>query len=99
MSAYRVRRPRVMAPKFTRSLEYSARCPQPEKQVAANQKSADIEEGVPAKRGFEGVPNHSELEPSGDVPHGLGGAAEVGCVRCAGGRVDGLPPPVALPLP
>jgi len=45
-----------MAPKFTRSLEYSARCSQPEKHAAANEKSADIEEGVPAKRGFDGVP-------------------------------------------
>jgi hypothetical protein len=28
-----------------------------------------------------GVPHHSELEPSGGVPHGLGGAAEDGGVR------------------
>ena len=28
-----------------------------------------------------GVPNHSELEPSGGVPHRLGGAAEDGGVR------------------
>jgi hypothetical protein len=28
-----------------------------------------------------GVPNHSELEPSGGVPYGLGGASEVGGVK------------------
>ena len=27
-----------------------------------------------------GVPNDAELEPSGGVPHGLGGASEDGCV-------------------
>jgi len=32
-----------------------------------------------------GVPNESELEPSGGVPHGLGGASEVGGVSLGEG--------------
>ena len=36
-----------------------------------------------------GVPNHSELEPSGGVPHGLGGATE-------GGGVSLFPLPVGV---
>ena len=31
-----------------------------------------------------GVPNDAEFEPSCGVPHGLGGVAEAGGVKCAG---------------
>jgi len=38
------------------------------------------------KPGFDGgVPNHSELEPGGEVPHGLGGASEGGGASPRGG--------------
>jgi hypothetical protein len=44
-----------------------------------------IQEGPETIRDLgAGVPNHSELEPSGGVPHGLGGVSEAGGVRKRG---------------
>ena len=42
---------------------------------------ADAKEIARPKPGFDGVPNDAELEPSGGVPHRLGGATEDGGVR------------------
>ena len=46
---------------------------------------ACIEKGPETFRDLgAGVPNHSELEPSGGVPHGLGWASAAGGVRLVG---------------
>ena len=45
--------------------------------------SSRIQRKSPAEAGLDGVPRHSELEPSGGFPHRLGWASEAGGVTGA----------------
>jgi hypothetical protein len=51
-----------------------------EDSVERTEEASPVREKKPVEAGLDGVPNHSELEPNGGVPHRLGGAQKTGGV-------------------